>query len=97
MKYSPAILAGLLMWGGVSVCPATPGLDSEVDLGIDVGSRSAPTFSDWDNDSRKDMVVGQYSDSKIRVYMNEGTDENPAFASYDYLEAVGVDITAPFC
>jgi hypothetical protein len=39
-----------------------------------------PRVVDWDDDMRKDLLVG-VSDGTIRIYLNTGTDENPAFDS----------------
>ncbi len=70
-------------------------LESAVNLGMDVGSWSAPTTADWDNDGRKDLIVGQYSSGKIRLYMNQGTDKAPVFGGFTYIKSHGADITTP--
>jgi hypothetical protein len=70
-------------------------VESAVDLGMDVGSWSAPTTADWDNDGRKDLIVGQYSLGKVRLYMNEGTDRAPLFGGFTYIKSHGGDISTP--
>lgn len=45
---------------------------------IDVGDRACPTIVDWNNDSKKDLVVGAL-DGNIRLFINEGTDVVPNF------------------
>ena len=50
---------------------------------------SAPEVVDWNNDGKKDLIIGQFSEGKIRVYMNGGTDSAPVFAEFSYLQADG--------
>jgi len=38
---------------------------------LDVGLRATPTFLDWNNDNKTDLVVGAY-DGKIHIYINCG-------------------------
>ncbi len=74
-----------------------PTLQSGVNIGFDVGTRSAPTFADWHNDGMQDMLCGQYTSGKIRLYDNGGTDANPVYSGWEYLQALGSDITSPSC
>jgi len=57
--------------------------DQGVDLGV---SGIVPFVADWNNDGRKDLVVGQ-ADGTIKLYLNSGLEEAPAFAG-------GVDLLA---
>ena len=52
-----------------------------------------PCVIDWDGDGLKDLVLGQFSLGKIRFYPNSGTNENPVFTNYSFIQAGGVDIT----
>jgi hypothetical protein len=52
---------------------------------IDVFFRAAPTAADWNNDGRKDLVVGSV-DGLIYLYLNEGTDPAPLFRSVQYAQ-----------
>jgi hypothetical protein len=70
---------------------------------IDVGLWSVPLVYDWDNDGRKDLLVGQrYDDGKtshgyVSFYKNTGTDAVPRFNSSTRLETDGrccLDVTA---
>lgn len=45
---------------------------------IDVGTRATPIVVDWNNDDRKDLVIGAY-DGFLRLYLNEGTSTEPDF------------------
>ena len=46
-----------------------------------------PCATDWNNDGKKDLIVGQFEGGKIRLYLNEGTDEKPRFGEFSYLQA----------
>jgi hypothetical protein len=45
---------------------------------IDVGDRATPTVVDWNNDDKKDLIVGAL-DGKINIFLNGGTDTAPDF------------------
>lgn len=45
---------------------------------IDVGKRATPSLVDWNNDGLKDLVCGAI-EGKINIFLNEGTDTEPAF------------------
>lgn len=51
-----------------------------------------PCVSDWNNDGRKDLVVGQFSKGAIRLYLNQGTDAEPVFNNFSILQAGGKPI-----
>ena len=54
-----------------------------------------PCVSDWNNDGRKDLIVGQLSDGKVRLYLNQDTDTAPVFKDFSYLKAGGAEISLP--
>jgi hypothetical protein len=63
---------------------------------IVVPGYSVPSFEDWNNDGRKDLIVGEGgggATGKIRVYLNVGTEADPCFADYFYAQTHGIDIT----
>ena len=66
---------------------------------IQVPGYSVPSFVDWDNDGKKDLVIGEGSftspPGKVRVYLNEGTESNPQFLEYFYAQSSGSDLTCP--
>ena len=68
-------------------------LDGSVSLVVD--GCAQPFVVDWNNDGKKDLLVGQFSSQKIRLYLNQGTDANPVFSGYSYLQAAGSDISLP--
>ncbi|MEK7813798.1 MAG: VCBS repeat-containing protein, partial [Candidatus Desantisbacteria bacterium] len=47
---------------------------------VDVGGYSLPFVCDWNNDGKKDLVVGSYHGG-IEVFLNTGSDKYPAFGS----------------
>lgn len=54
-----------------------------------------PCFSDWNADGKRDLIVGQFSGGKIRLYLNQGTDKDPAFKGFEFLKAGGAEISLP--
>lgn len=63
-------------------------------ISIKVG-HLVPCVTDWDGDGKKDLIVGQFSGGKIRLYLNKGTDEVPEFKGFQYMEAGGKEIALP--
>lgn len=57
---------------------------------------SDPFMVDWDGDGLNDLIVGQFTGGKIRFYPNTGTNQNPAFSGYTFLQADGADITTTY-
>ncbi|MEW6607256.1 MAG: PQQ-binding-like beta-propeller repeat protein [bacterium] len=47
---------------------------------LDVGDNATPVVVDWNNDDKKDLVVGNKS-GNVLLYLNTGTDVNPSFGS----------------
>lgn len=63
---------------------------------IDVGYYGAPCVTDWNGDGLKDLVLGQFDQGKIRIYLNSGTNSSPVFTTFSYMQSGGVDITLPY-
>jgi len=59
-----------------------------------VGSSAAPAVADWDEDGRKDLILGSL-DGKVRYFRNEGTDTAPDFRNMVVLRENGVDLVVP--
>jgi len=55
-----------------------------------------PLVTDWDGDGLKDLIIGQYSGGKMRLYINEGSNPAPVFGTFTYLQADGTDISLSF-
>ncbi len=62
---------------------------------IDLGDHAIPCVTDWNGDGRKDLLVGYRPADKVAVFLNEGTDGQPVFASFTNLQAAGTDIAHP--
>ena len=65
---------------------------SKVD--IDVGSRPTPTMVDWNNDGKRDLVVGAL-DGWIHLYLNEGTDTAPDYLTEQFVQKGGENLFVP--
>jgi len=64
-------------------------------INVEVG-HLVPVAVDWNEDGRKDLLVGQFKDGKIGLYLNEGTDKAPKLKFAEYLKAGGEEISLPF-
>ena len=54
-----------------------------------------PCVVDWNEDGKKDLIVGQFIGGNVRLYLNEGSDESPLFKTWQNLAAGGKDISLP--
>jgi hypothetical protein len=63
---------------------------------LSVAIMSAPTVADWNSDGKKDLVVGQFSEGKIRLFTNLNTHADPVFGSGAYIQSAGSDITTSY-
>jgi hypothetical protein len=63
-------------------------------LDIDVGTYSVPSYVEWNNDGLKDLIIGG-GDGKVRVYLNGGTESEPAFSNFFYAQSDGNDLSCP--
>lgn len=104
MARTPAVFAVLVLMtvtDNVSATLLHLGSEELVQAGtadITVPGYSVPSYVDWDNDGRMDLVVGEGSDSytgKVRVYLNTGTQSDPQFSGYSYVRANGGDLSVP--
>jgi hypothetical protein len=65
---------------------------------IQVSGYSVPSFEDWNNDSLKDLIVGEGGGSlagKVRVYLNIGTEAEPQFSDFFYAQSDSGDLVCP--
>lgn len=56
---------------------------------IDVEYYGSPYFYDWDGDGIKDLLAGQFYYGRVRFYKNIGTNQDPEFNTFQFLEADG--------
>jgi hypothetical protein len=54
---------------------------------LDVGGvgYAAPFYGDFDGDGVNDLLVGQFSEGKLRIYRNEGSNARPRFERFTWL------------
>ncbi len=63
-------------------------------IDIQVG-HLVPCVADWNGDGLKDLIVGQFTGGKIRLYLNKGSDSEPVFGDFEFLKAGGSEISLP--
>jgi len=63
-----------------------------VPIRVESPGYAAPCWADIDGDGKKDLLVGQFSEGKIRVYKNLGGGKLAAGA---WLQADGIDAEIP--
>jgi hypothetical protein len=64
-------------------------------IDTDTGHAS-PFMVDFDGDGVRDLLVGQFSGGKLRIYRNLGTDTQPKFGALAWFNAGGKEATVPF-
>jgi hypothetical protein len=54
---------------------------------LDVGGvgYAAPFYGDFEGRGVNDLLVGQFSEGKLRIYRNEGTNAQPRFEKFTWL------------
>ncbi len=67
------------------------GIGSPTKTALDVGAYATPVVVDWNNDGKKDLIIGN-SDGNIYGCLNIGTDENPALGTLTKLSTLESDI-----
>ena len=63
-------------------------------IAVNVGHAS-PFVCDFNQDGKKDLLVGQFGGGRLRVYLNQGTDSEPQFDQFSFLQAEGAEATVP--
>jgi hypothetical protein len=91
-------LSTLLTLSGVAIASAAefqPPVRLEADgtaVRVESPGWAAPCWADIDGDGKKDLLVGQFNQGKIRVYKNLGGGKLAAGA---WLQADGIDAEIP--
>lgn len=64
---------------------------------IDTGGigYAAPFYGDFDGDGVRDLLVGEFSQGRMRVFKNHGTDAKPVFKDHKFFEAGDALATVP--
>lgn len=63
---------------------------------LKVSHYSAPTVADWNNDGKKDLIVGQFTSGRICLFLNQGSDINPEFNGSTFIESGGQPIEVSY-
>ncbi|MBM4331839.1 MAG: hypothetical protein FJ117_11560 [Deltaproteobacteria bacterium] len=58
---------------------------------LDVGGRASPCVVDWNEDGKKDLIMGN-SSGEIFLYLNEGSNEQPVFGKPIKLNRGSLDV-----
>ena len=86
------LVAGAVLLGGAPAGePArAPRLSAPVQImandkpiSVEVG-HAAPFVADSDGDGKKELLVGQFGDGKLRIYPNQGSASAPRFHNFTY-------------
>ena len=86
------MLVSLLLLTGLSTAQQTDVLEKPFRVRdgskyIDVdGGHAAPLYTDFDGDGVPDLLVGQYSDGKLRIYRNVGSAKEPRFDGFTWFK-----------
>ena len=94
-------LAALVLCGARDLRADEPELEAGVPIyngstPLNVDYHSAPFVVDWDNDGKKDLLVGQEAYGYIRLFLNKGTDINPSFSGGVRIKAGDLPITTTY-
>ncbi len=57
---------------------------------------SVPCVTDWNQDGKKDLLVGVFLEGNIFYYLNSGTNRNPVFTKASKLLADGKELTVAY-
>ena len=89
---APVFMIGVVseVWGQVSADFDKP-LRVKADgrfINVDVG-HAAPFVYDFDKDGKRDLLVGQFGQGRLRIYRNIGSDIKPQYEKEQWFKAEG--------
>jgi hypothetical protein len=76
--------------------PPIPIQANGVNINVGYGGNASPFVVDWDGDAKQDLLLGQFDQGRIRFYSNTGTNYNPTFGNFVYLQADGSFISLSY-
>jgi hypothetical protein len=50
-------------------------------------AHAAPFFGDFNGDGRDDLLVGEFHEGRMRVFLNIGSNEEPVFDKFEWFTA----------
>src|SRR4051794_7533692 len=56
-------------------------------LDVEREGHSAPEVGDFNGDGLRDLLVGQYDQGRLRIYLNTGTNQAPRFDDFAWFVA----------
>ena len=65
-------------------------------INVGYGGNASPFVIDWDGDGHQDLLLGQFNMGRVRFYTNTGTNYNPTFGDFVYLQADGIPISVSY-
>ncbi|MFN0058071.1 MAG: hypothetical protein ACKVX7_06405 [Planctomycetota bacterium] len=57
-------------------------------IDVEIG-HAAPYLYDFDRDGKRDLLVGQFKEGKLRIYRNLGTNAQPKYGAVEWFTADG--------
>ncbi len=57
---------------------------------------TAPSVIDWNNDGRKDLLVGQFTYGNVWLFLNQGLDAQPVFGAGQQVKVGTTPITTTY-
>jgi len=63
---------------------------------LSIGHTAVPEVLDWNNDGKKDLLVGTFEAGKVMLFLNRGTDAAPKLDQGVALQADGKPIGVGF-
>jgi hypothetical protein len=63
-------------------------------INVDRG-HSTPFIHDFNNDGKLDLLVGQFGEGKLRIYLNTGTNKHPVYETQRWFKTEGEFGTVP--
>lgn len=63
-------------------------------INTEVG-HAAPYLADWNGDGKQDLLVGQFGEGKLKIFVNQGSKESPKFDEAEWFESEGRVVKVP--
>lgn len=63
---------------------------------LTIAPYTAPSVIDWNNDGRKDLLIGQFDYGYVWLFLNQGADGQPSFVSGQQLRVGTQPITTSY-